>query len=38
MNYIQLDHIMFPVYNNDKILDEIKNEWKKNNYYLFQLI
>ena len=29
MNYIQLDHIMFPVYNNDKILDEIKNEWKK---------
>lgn len=33
---LKIDHIMFPIYNNNNLLDEIKEEWKKNKNYIIK--
>lgn len=33
-NKLVIDHVMFPIYNNNDLLTEIEAEWKKNNNYL----
>jgi len=34
---LDIDHVMFPVYNNNKFLDEVANEYKKIKNIFIQL-
>lgn len=34
---LDVDHVMFPVYNNNNFLDEVANEYKKNKKYIYSI-
>lgn len=37
INLIEVDHVMFPVYNNNKFLEEVANEYKTNEKYIYSI-
>jgi len=34
---LDIDHVMFPVYNNNNFLDEVANEYKTNKKYIYSI-
>ena len=34
---LDVDHVMFPVYNNNKFLEEVANEYKTNEKYIYSI-
>jgi len=36
-NILKIDHVMFPVYNNNNFLEEVANEYKKNDKYVYNI-
>ena len=34
---LDIDHVMFPVYNNNNFLDEVANEYIKNKKYIYSI-
>jgi hypothetical protein len=32
---LEIDHVMFPIYNNNNFLNEVANEYKKNKKYMY---